>query len=134
MESSLVISMDFYQFSQKEVLRKLESIAEVPAMKLPRILREKLLSVLNLKNIRELTPELVSNIVGARLLHTDGFGPGTLFEVQKWLKANGHTLRITTPVTTEELRDVDYSTTILEIYGIKVNHNRNHIVGVGATQ
>jgi hypothetical protein len=83
-------------------------------------LRLKLLAT-SIGNAKDLTPQRVSNAVGAQLLHAPGFGIRALVELQTWLDGYGLSFRTSKPQTAAELRDVEQAVAVLRVYGIDVN-------------
>lgn len=129
-ELRIPFDKSYIQKNKKEIIRIITNINKIPSSKLSKTLQHILLQATSKNDIKELTPEFISSIIGPRLLSIGGVGPGSIREINLWLNKYGHSLKTTKPESSKDIIYVNNAITILEIYGFDVSKLKNEISAI----
>lgn len=129
-ELRIPFDLGYIRKNKNEIIKIITEKNEIQSSKLSNRLQYILLKATNKNNIKELTPEFISSIIGPRLLNIEGIGPGSILEINSWLKEYGHSLKPTKPESSKDFIYVNQAITILEIYAFDVSKLKNKISAI----
>lgn len=116
-------NVEFIRADPQAYLSALPGSAAVRASGLRHGLQRDLMSVLNLKTVDQLSPELVSNLSASQLIDCS-FTSTAVANVQAWLTSHGLRLAQSPTVRTGELRALESALQLLDAYRFDITAAR----------